>query len=184
MTKIPKIYFIYGTIVLIMNLFGYYLPFVQNLMSMETFYLIMLPFQLSVLVWFLILIFLNAPLHENISVFMVIYFFLQAPFMLSMGLREAVKLQDFSNMMMMVVIGFSMAVVFILVIVDIWPSYVALTIIALLGLRFLNLDFMGFFNVHRVSSDVLFGTVVYAILAIGVIWLEAYTLYRFYELEE
>jgi|GEM_PF-3144338 len=184
MTRIPLIYFIYATVILLMNLFGYYSPFIQNSITMQTFYLIILPFQISVLLWFLFLLFRNAPINENVSVFMVVYFFLQAPFIFSYGLRNVNQLYDFIDMATMIIIGFSLAVVFVMAIVDIWPSYVSVTVFALLLLRFLNLSWMKFFDLYQVSSKVVIGTLVYAVLAIGVIGLEAYTLYRFYELEE
>ncbi len=182
--RIPVMYFIYATLVLLVNLFGYYIPVIQHNVSIETFYFIVFPFQLSVLIWLLWLLFRNAPINENIAVFMVVYFFLQAPFVLSYGLRNINQLYDFIDMMLMVILGFSLAVAFIMAIVDIWPSYVSMTVFALLILRFLNLSWMHLFDLYQVSSEVIVGTIVYAILAIGVIGLEAFTLYRFYELEE
>ena len=182
--KIPLMYAIYASFVLLVNLFGYYIPLVQNNLTMETFYIIVLPFQLSVLVWFCWLIYRNAPLNENIPVFMVVYFFLQAPFIFSYGLRGVNQLYDFIDMTSMVIIGFSLAALFVMGIVDIWPSYISLTVFVLLMLRFLNLSWMQLFDLYYVSKEAVVGTIVYSILAIGVIFVEAFTLYRFYELEE
>ncbi|MGS0973048.1 MAG: hypothetical protein ACVCEJ_07435 [Candidatus Izemoplasmataceae bacterium] len=184
MKKIPTIYFVIASIVLLLNMLGYYLPFVQNNITMTSFYLILLPFQLSVFLWFLWLVYRNAPLNENISIFMVVYFFLQAPFIVSFGLRDVNQLDSFVDMMTMVVIGFTVATLFILTIVDIWPKYVSLTVFALLVLRFLNVSWMNIFELYRVDSEVVLSTIVYTLLGVGVIFLEAYTLYRFYELEE
>ncbi len=184
MKKIPMIYFVIASIVLLLNMLGYYLPFVQNNITMTSFYLILLPFQLSVFLWFLWLVYRNAPLNENISIFMVVYFFLQAPFIVSFGLRDVNQLDSFVDMMTMVVIGFTVATLFILTIVDIWPKYVSLTVFALLVLRFLNVSWMNIFELYRVDREVVLSTIVYTLLGVGVIFLEAYTLYRFYELEE
>jgi len=184
MRRIPMMYIGYATVVLLVNLFGYYIPVIQENVEMTMFYQVMLPFQISVSAWFLYLVYRNAPLNENISIFMVVYFFLQAPFIISYGLRDVNQLYGFTDMMLMIVIGFSLTTLFILAIVDIWPKYVSFTIFGLLLLRVLNLSWMGLFDLYRVDQEVLFGTTIYAVLGIGVIVLEAYVLNRFYELEE
>jgi len=182
--KIPLLYMIVAALVLLINVLGYYLPFIENIVSLERYYMIMLPVQFGVLVWFLVLVFRNAPLNENISIFMVVYFFLQFPWIVSFGLRDVHQLYDFVDMMTMIVLGFSIATLFILTIVDIWPGYVSLLVFALVFLRFLNLSWMNLFTIYDTSKGLVLGTVIYCVLAIGVIFLEGYTLDRFYELEE
>ena len=184
MNRIPALYFVVSALVLLVNLFGYYPSFVSDNIEASTFYLVLLPLQLFVVFWFLVLVFRNAPLNENISVFMAVYFFLQIPTIMAYGLREVDQLYDFADMMTMIVIGFSMMTLFVLAVLDIWPGYVSLTVLALLILRFLNLSWLNNFHIYQVGSEVIVGTIIYAVLGLGVLFLEAYTLHRFYELEE